>query len=219
MNRTRIFTCLCAMVLSVLFAGCGGSNSGNATISGVVSGLATGTSVTLADNGADNIVVSANGGFSFRSTVGSGSGYNVTVATQPTGESCLISYGSGVIDYAGDSIGNVTVNCSANASIGVVADSLASGQSVVFELTLANDPANIYTATATTAGTVNEFTSAASTVPVTLPLSAIYSVTISHQPATQSCALTTSGTTGVVYSPASGGVVNSTPITVHFTCS
>ena len=47
-------------------SGCGG---GNSTIGGTISGLASGSSVTLQDNGADSLTVTANGSFSFLTTV------------------------------------------------------------------------------------------------------------------------------------------------------
>jgi hypothetical protein len=45
-------------------AGCGGGR-GTATVSGTVSGLATGTAVTLQLNGKETLVLGADGGFGF----------------------------------------------------------------------------------------------------------------------------------------------------------
>lgn len=81
------------------------------TISGSVTGL-TGSGLVLQNNGADNRAVSANGAFTFISAIASGSGYNVTVFTQPTGQTCTPSNNSGTVVSA--PITNVQVNCTNN---------------------------------------------------------------------------------------------------------
>ena len=63
------------------------------TIGGTVSGL-SGT-FTLQNNGADSLVLSADGAFVFATPVASSSTYNVTVSTQPVGQTCTVSSGSG----------------------------------------------------------------------------------------------------------------------------
>jgi hypothetical protein len=80
------------------------------TVGGVVSGL-TGT-VTLQNNGADNLVLNADGSFTFPAPVVAGSPYTVTVMTQPATETCVVSNGSGTI--AGSNITNVDVSCFSN---------------------------------------------------------------------------------------------------------
>ena len=78
------------------------------TIGGTVSGL-TGTGLVLQDNGGNNLAVSANGAFTFTNSVASGAAYNVTVLTQPTGQSCTVTNGSGT---ASANVTNVQVVCS-----------------------------------------------------------------------------------------------------------
>jgi len=51
--------------------------------------------VVLQNNGGNNTTVSANGSFSFATSIASGSTYAVTVLTQPTGQTCSITNGSG----------------------------------------------------------------------------------------------------------------------------
>jgi hypothetical protein len=63
------------------------------TVGGNVSGL-TG-SVTLQNNGGNNLVRNANGGFTFTTALASGSAYAVTVASQPAGQTCTVANGSG----------------------------------------------------------------------------------------------------------------------------
>ena len=87
----------------------GGSATSSATytVGGSVSGL-SGT-VVLQDNGGDNLSLSANGAFTFATALAGGTAYNVTVKTNPAGESCTVSNSSGTIASA--NITNVTVSC------------------------------------------------------------------------------------------------------------
>jgi hypothetical protein len=83
------------------------------TVSGTVSGLA-GT-VVLRDNGTDSLAVSAAGPFSFATPLALGASYNVTVAVQPTGQTCTVANGSGVLTATPV---NVQVSCA--GSVGPV---------------------------------------------------------------------------------------------------
>ena len=77
------------------------------SVGGTVSGL-TGT-VTLQNNAADALAVETNGSFTFATAVDDGSTYAVTVSTQPTGQSCSVTNGSGTI--SGANVSNVGVSC------------------------------------------------------------------------------------------------------------
>lgn len=76
------------------------------TLSGTVSGL-TGT-LTLQNNGGDDLVINRNGTFAFDEDVAEGSVYNVTVSFQPPGQACLVTHGSGNMDRP---VSNVSVTC------------------------------------------------------------------------------------------------------------
>jgi hypothetical protein len=80
------------------------------TIGGTVSGLNPSTSVTLLDNGGNSLTVSANGSFVFTMPIASGATYDVTVGTEPTGETCTVTNGSGTVGSA--DVTNVAVACS-----------------------------------------------------------------------------------------------------------
>src|SRR5262249_25102084 len=80
------------------------------SVGGAVSGL-TGT-VVLRGNGGSNLSVSANGPFAFATPLANGSPYNVTVLTQPAGQSCSVAGGTGTI--AGANVTSVSVSCAAN---------------------------------------------------------------------------------------------------------
>ena len=77
------------------------------TVGGTVSGL-SGT-VGLLNNGGDGLSVSSDGGFTFATALGDGDGYAVTVGTQPAGQTCEVTNGTGTI--AGADVTNVTVTC------------------------------------------------------------------------------------------------------------
>ena len=82
------------------------------TVGGTVSGL-TG-SVVLKDNGSDALTLSTNGSFTFSVALTSGSGYSVSVAGQPVGQTCSVTNGAGTISNA--NVDNVAVTCSANSA-------------------------------------------------------------------------------------------------------
>ena len=84
-------------------------------VGGSVSGL-SGT-VVLQDNGGDDLSVSANGPFAFATKLASGAAYNVTVKTNPSGQSCNVANGSGTIAAA--DVTNVAVSCTSNPTYAV----------------------------------------------------------------------------------------------------
>ncbi len=85
------------------------------SVGGTLSGL-SGT-VVLQDNGGDNLSVSANGSFTFATTLISGAAYKVTVLTNPAGQTCTVTSGSGTIKTA--NVTNVAVTCKTNATYSV----------------------------------------------------------------------------------------------------
>ena len=80
------------------------------TVGGTVTGLAAGQSVVLLNNGGNSTTVNSNN-FTFSTAVNSGGAYAVTVGTQPTGQTCTVTNGSGT---ASANVTNVTVTCTAN---------------------------------------------------------------------------------------------------------
>src|SRR5689334_11065751 len=95
-------------ILAITLASCGGGDDGGGgapvtplyTIGGTVTGL-KGTGLTLQNNGGDSLQIAADGRFSFATKVASGSGYAVTVQTQPTPapnslpQNCVVNLGAG----------------------------------------------------------------------------------------------------------------------------
>jgi hypothetical protein len=79
------------------------------TVGGSVTGL-TASGLVLENNAGDDLAVTAaSTGFTFASAVASGSLYNVTVKTQPSGQTCAITGGSGTVGAA--PVTNVTLTC------------------------------------------------------------------------------------------------------------
>jgi hypothetical protein len=79
------------------------------TIGGTVSGLASGEAVVLQNNGADNLTLNANGSFTFVAPINIGAPYSVTVLTQPVGQTCTVTNGTGTVAAA--NVTNVTLVC------------------------------------------------------------------------------------------------------------
>jgi 6-phosphogluconolactonase len=105
-----------AIGLLCALAACGGSSTATYTVGVNVSGLRSNGSLTLANNGSDSLTVAANGTVTFAKQIPSGGQYAVTVASQPAGETCKVSNGSGSITTPDVT---VLVNCTANSySIG-----------------------------------------------------------------------------------------------------
>ncbi|MFZ6692307.1 hypothetical protein [Undibacterium sp. SXout20W] len=70
--------------------------SNNNYVYGNVTGLASGKSVILSNNGTDSYT-STGGSFIFPKPLSTGSSYLVTVSTQPIGQTCTVSNGSGLV--------------------------------------------------------------------------------------------------------------------------
>ena len=154
---------------------------GTYSIGGTVSGLAGGQSVTLLNNSSDAISLSANGAFTFPTTLSSGASYQVGIGTQPSDETCFIANAIGSVTTA--NITNVTVTCIPNTYfIGGTVTGLGSGKS----LTLQNNGGDTFTISSN-----GDFY-----FPTDLPSGTNYSVSIATQPAGQLCAV--SNGTGVV---------------------
>ena len=90
----------------------------NFNVGVTVSGLPTGASVVIQDNGGDNLTVSANARLTnFATPIARDAQYAVTVLTQPTGATCSVgANASGTITNADI---NVAVTCNAILAVGV----------------------------------------------------------------------------------------------------
>jgi len=164
------------------------------TIGGTVTGL-TGT-VVLQDNGGNSLSVAANGAFTFTTAIGTGATYAVTVLTQPVGQTCTVTGGTGT---ANANVTNVAVACGVTTyTIGGTVSSLPAMGSIVL----------------TDNGNDNLTVGANGTFVFATPVAngAMYAVTIKTQPAGVTCTLT-AATGTVAGANVSSVVVNCNPST------
>ncbi|MGO4378970.1 hypothetical protein [Pseudoduganella sp. RAF53_2] len=155
---------LCAAVLSA----CGGGN-GNMTLGVTVNGLAkTGL---IIQNGSDTVTADASGTYYFPTLLATDADFNVTLKTVPDNVTCVVSNGTGKINYYTQL--QAVVNC-ANVpyNLGGTVSGLTQGI-----LVLANGSSTVSLPAGTT---TFKF-------PVQVPNAALYGVTVLTQPDGLSC--------------------------------
>jgi hypothetical protein len=138
-------------------------------VGGSVSGL-TGSGLVLQNNGGDNLTISSNGPFTFSAALKKGKAYDVTVLTQPSGQTCTVDNGSGNISR---NVTDVAVTCTGG---GLTVGGSVSGLTGA-GLVLRNNGTNDLQISAN-----GSFTFSAS-----LPSGAAYHVTVGMQPSGQTC--------------------------------
>lgn len=177
-HNKRLSTIAALAVIGAVIAGCGGVLDAN--IGGTVTGLSGGTTVGLVDNGSDPLTVSANGNFTFATKISAGNNYNVTVASQPVGETCTVTNGSGTVSQNQGDVTNVAVAC--NATISATNDVLGTlaGLKTGNTVTLLDNGTDKLVANA----------NGSFVFPTALAVGAAYSVTVSVQPTGQTCTIT-----------------------------
>ncbi|HTV81350.1 MAG TPA: hypothetical protein VME18_01775 [Acidobacteriaceae bacterium] len=117
--RFGVFTLSAAACIAMSGCGGGGKSTPPApstyTIGGSITGL-TGSGLVLQDNGGDSLTVSASATtFVFATAITSGGAYSVTVLTQPSGESCAVTAGSGTATV---NVTSVSIACQQAYTIG-----------------------------------------------------------------------------------------------------
>ncbi len=173
--------------------------SSSYTIGGVVSGLAAGDTLVLKDDGGDDLIVRADGPFTFAAPLANASAYAVTVSVSPASphaQTCaVVAAGSGFVANA--DVTNVQVSCLYDFAIGGTVTGLAPGDSVVLQNSGGDD---------LTVGADGTFT-----FPMLVTTGKGYAASVLTQPSApaQTCAV--SGASGVV---GSGDVTS-----VAVTCS
>jgi hypothetical protein len=136
-----------ALMSGLVLVGCGGGgteyDSKSFNVGGTVSGLNSSTAVQLSyGDAANTVTVAANGSFQFTKALPFNTAYAVTVATQPTNQTCTVTNGSG---SARATVSNITVACVTNGyTIGGTVSGLTAGAQV----TLSNDGSESLTVSA-----------------------------------------------------------------------
>jgi uncharacterized repeat protein (TIGR03803 family) len=168
----------------MLLSACGGGGSSAPpmfSVGGTLSGLASGASLVLQNSGGNNTTVSANGQFSFSMSVLGGTAYAVTVLTQPTGQICTVTGGSGTV--SGANVTGVQVTCTNTYAISGTVAGLNKGAQVTV-LNNEGDPTTIMANGPFSFGT-----------PIADKTE--YAVTVQTQPTGQTCTVAAgSGTVG-----------------------
>jgi hypothetical protein len=145
-------------------------------VGGTVSGL-TGTGLALENMGIDTLPIATDGPFTFATELEVGFSYVVTVSTEPTGQTCTVSNGSGTISDA--DVTDVAVTCTDNPEPLYTINGSASGlgpNSVTLQNNLTDD-------LDVDANGVFVFDTA-------LPDGSSYDVTVLTQPTGQTCDVT-----------------------------
>ncbi len=142
------------------------------SLGGTVSGL-NGTLV-LRNNGADDLNISANGDFVFSEELNADSTYAVTVATQPSGQTCAVANGTGTIS---GNVTDVAITCSDILPNTYTVGGSVSG--IVGTAILRNNGADDLSVSA----------DGSFVFPIALADSTAYEVTIYTQPSGQTCAV------------------------------
>jgi len=173
---------------------------GFATVGGSLTGLPSGTSVTLQNNGKNNLTLTQNGRFTFSDTLDDGDDYNVTVLTQPAGATCTPSSNTGKINSKGDDVENVVVSCAATGTLTGTVSGLATGAFV----RLANGVAG------GGAATVDVNANGTFAFSGILSNGTAYTVSVNQNPSGQTCSV--SGASGTIQS-------NAPSTTIAVTCT
>jgi large repetitive protein len=109
-------------------------------VGGTVAGLKTGESLSLQNNGGDTIAMSADGTFTFATSITSGNAYAVTISTPPITQNCVVNGGSGNV---GDADVSVSVNCTNKPTVGGTVTGLSSSGTVVLALNGSAETLNV----------------------------------------------------------------------------
>ena len=101
----------------LLLASCTGGSGGGTpqtpvvpvafTVGGTVSGISS--AIVVRNNGSDDLTMTKSGSFTFTTALASGTSYNVTIASLPAAQSCVVRHGNGTI--AGANVTNVDIQC------------------------------------------------------------------------------------------------------------
>jgi alpha-tubulin suppressor-like RCC1 family protein len=152
-----------------------------------VSGLA-GTGLSLLNNGADPLSVTANGTFTFATPLASGTAYTVTVFAQPANpaQTCSVINGSGTVVAA--NLINVAIACATGSHTGLMFVSVSEGYQHTCGVTTVG---TAYCWGDNSSGQLGDGTTANSTTPVAVAGGLTFAAVSAS--ASHTCGLTTSG--------------------------
>jgi hypothetical protein len=171
---------------------CGGGDY-VANVGGTVGGLNSGQSLTLQNDGKDNLTVSKNGSFFFSKRLVLGQAYKATLLTQPNGQVCQVFNGTGSVNNRSDDVTSIVVTCVNLPALSGTVSGLAATATVTLSNAGVQLPIN---------------SNGAFAFPGVLAIGTSYQVSVVAQPTGQSCTVTNgNGTTTNTITPP-------TPVTV-----
>jgi hypothetical protein len=172
------------------------------TLSGSLSGLTNGMQVTLENNSADPLTLSANGPFTFPIPVAEFGSYNVTVSGEPAGQTCTVTNFQGT--QVTRNVSNISVSCSTNTyTVGGSVSGLGAGQQVTLDdnggdaLTVTGNGPFVFT--------------------TSLTYGSAYTVTVGTQPTGALICLVSNGASSSIASDVTNVGINCMANTVSFT--
>ena len=178
--------------------GTSGSTAPTYSVSGKITGLSA-SGLVLQDNGADNYSASSGATtFTFSTQLAGGASYRVTVLTQPTGETCTVSNGTGTITA---DVASVAVSCTTNTySISGTISGLSNAGLKLL------DYANGETLSVSAGSTQYQFTQQ-------VPYGTDVQVTVAAQPSLQTCTAGASNFSGPIKSNITTDTFSCTTVT------
>jgi hypothetical protein len=172
------------------------------TLSGTLSGLTNGMQVTLENNSADPLTLSANGPFAFSVPVAEFGSYNVTVSTEPAGQTCTVTNFQGT--QVTRNVSNINVSCSTNTyTVGGSVSGLGTGQQVTLDdnggdsLTVTGNGPFVFT--------------------TSLTYGSAYTVTVGTQPTGGLICLVSNGASSSITADVTNVGINCVPNTLSYT--
>ncbi len=112
------------------------------TIGGTVSGLSG--NLVLKNNNGDDLSISANGSFAFSTQMPHSRSYNISIFSQPSGQICSITNGSGTINSV--NVSNIQITCADEAEADTIIKPLYSTNGSNWNDYIKNDGNNNFTA-------------------------------------------------------------------------
>jgi hypothetical protein len=161
------------IVLSDSKIGCSGTPPPTYSVGGTVSGL-NGT-VVLQNNLSDDTNIVANGSYTFSTQLSNGSNYSVTIKTQPTGQTCTVTNGTGTIN--GANVTNANISCTTNPTYYTIGGVVSGLSGTVVLQNNGGDNKSVYA-------------DGSFTFPTTVLNGATYLATVYGNPTGQTCTVT-----------------------------
>lgn len=137
MKKKNLFLFILSSFLVLILSNCSDSFY---HIGGNVSGLTE--TVVLQNNNSNDLTITKDGDFTFSSSVVEGQSYEVTVKTQPEGQTCVVTNDSGTVKQ--ENISDVVVTCTDNVAT-ITSSSGADSPAVLYGTNmnwLGNDPSS-----------------------------------------------------------------------------